>query len=333
VDWVVPLSLGDSHRGFPVMGTTAQYFQRFLWGDRQPLALREGRAFSGNVDGVFEAVLGAEVARALGYRLGDRITLTHGSGPAVAGPLAVEHADHPFTVTGILQPTGTPVDRTVHVSLQAITALHLDWVAGVPMPGARATADDIRRADLEPRQVTAALVGLKSRAAVFAVQRFVADHREEPLMAVLPGVALDELWTVVGAGERALMAVSALVALVSVAGLVAVVLAGLGERRRELAVLRAVGAGPRHVVGLLALEGALVTAAGVVAGALLAVVAAWALGPLLQQRLGIALPLGLPTAAQWALTGAVMAAGMLASLLPAWRAYRLSLADGLSPRL
>ena len=152
-------------------------------------------------------------------------------------------------------------------------------------------------------------------------------------MAVLPGVALDELWTVVGFGERALLAVSALVALVSLAGLVAVVLAGLNERRRELAVLRAVGAGPGHVVGLLALEGALVTGAGALAGVAVSVAAAWAAGPVLQQRLGIALQPALPTGTQWALLGAVLVAGMLASLLPAWRAYRLSLADGLSPRL
>lgn len=333
VDWVVPLSLGDSHRGYPVMGTTPEYFTRFRWGDRQPLALREGRAFAGTAEAVFEAVLGADVARALGYRIGQRITLTHGTGPAAQGPMAIEHADQAFTVTGILQPTGTPVDRTVHVSLQAITALHLDWVAGVPLPGARSTAAQVQAADLEPRQVTAALVGLKSRAAVFGVQRFVADYAAEPLMAVLPGVALDELWTVVGFGERALLAVSGLVALVSLAGMVAVVLAGLNERRRELAVLRAVGAGPGHVVGLLALEGALVTGAGALAGVAVSVAAAWAAGPVLQQRLGIALQPALPTGAQWALVGAVLVAGMLASLLPAWRAYRLSLADGLSPRL
>lgn len=333
VQWVVPLSLGDSHRGYPVMGTTPEYFTRFQWGDRQALSLRDGRTFSGTKEGVFEAVLGAEVAAALGYRLGERLTLTHGSGPAALGPMAIEHADQAFTVVGVLAPTGTPVDRTVHVSLQAITALHLDWVAGVPMPGAGSAGKDLAGVDLEPRQVTAALVGLKSRAAVFAVQRFVADHREEALMAVLPGVALDELWTVVGAGERALLAMSVLVALVSLAGLVAVVLAGLNERRRELAVLRAVGAGPRHVVALLALEGALVTAAGALCGALLSFGAAWVAGPLLQQHLGIALQPAVPSGAQWALLAAVLAAGMLASLLPAWRAYRLSLADGLSPRL
>jgi len=328
VAWVVPISLGDSHHGYPVLGTTPEYFTRFLYGDRQPLALAKGRAFAGTLDGLFEAVLGAEVADALGYRLGQRITLTHGAG----GVLAAEHADKPFSVVGILARTGTPVDRTVHVSLAAIEAIHLDWAGGAPMPGVHIAPEQARKFDLQPKQVTAAFVGLKSRVAVFRVQRFVADFEAEPLMAVLPGVALDELWDVVGIGERALLGMSALVALVSLAGLVAVVLAGLNERRRELAVLRAVGAGPRHVLLLLAAEGALVTFAGALLGAAAAVLAIALAGPWVQARFGITLQLSAPTASQWALFGAVLLAGMLASLVPGWRAYRLSLADGLSPR-
>lgn len=183
VAWTVPIALGDSYRGFPVLGTTTGYFQHFAYGDRQPLALASGRAFSGQLDGLYEATLGAEVAQQLGHRLGDRITLSHGFG-ATPG---LEHADKSFTVTGILQRTGTPVDRTVHVSLQALQAIHLDWVGGAPMLGVRISAEDARKFDLEPRQVTAALVGLKSRAAVFTVQRFVSEYREEPLMGVLPG--------------------------------------------------------------------------------------------------------------------------------------------------
>ena len=328
VAWVVPIALGDSHRGHPVLGSTPAYFERFLYGDRQPLVLREGRAFSGTLDGLYEAVLGAEVAQALGYRIGDRIVLTHGAG----GPMAAEHADKPFTVVGLLARTGTPVDRTVHVSLQAIEAIHLDWAGGAPLPGMKIAPDQARKFDLAPKQVTAALVGLKSRVAVFTVQRFVQGYEGEPLLAVLPGVALDELWQAVGVGERALMGMSALVALVSLAGLVSVVLAGLNERRRELAVLRAVGAAPRHVLLLLAAEGALVTLVGAGVGALAAALGVALAGPWVQSAFGITLRLGAPTAAQWALLGAVLAAGMLASLVPGWRAYRLSLADGLSPR-
>jgi len=331
VSWVVPISLGDSHRGYPVLGTTPEYFARFAYGERQPLALAQGRAFSGTLDGLYEAVLGAEVAQALGYGLSQRITLAHGLG-GVGGELAAEHADKPFTVVGVLARTGTPVDRTVHVSLQAIEAIHLDWVGGAPLPGMKIAPEHARKFDLEPKQVTAALVGLKNRAAVFNVQRFVADYEAEPLLAVLPGVALDELWAAVGLGERALMAMSGLVALVSLASLVAVVLAGLNERRRELAVLRAVGAGPRHVLVLLAAEGALVTGLGALLGAAAAATAVVLAGPWVQERFGIALQATAPTAAQWGLFGAVLLAGMLASLVPGLRAYRLSLADGLSPR-
>jgi putative ABC transport system permease protein len=351
VAWVVPLALGDSHRGRPVLGTTGDYFLRFAYGDKQALAFTQGRAFAGTLDGLYETVLGAEVAEALGYRIGQRITLAHGleagvdhdhdqdhdqdrsaAAPRPAGALVQRHDDKPFTVVGVLARTGTPVDRTVHISLQAIEALHLDWRGGAPLPGVKIAPELARKFDLEPKQVTAALVGLKSRAAVFNVQRFVADYSAEPLLAVLPGVALDELWQAVGIGERALLAMSGLVALVSLASLVAVVLAGLNERRRELAVLRAVGAGPRQVLVLLLAEGAWVTACGALLGVLVAALAIWSAGPWVQAHLGIGLQRGAPTSTQWLLLAAVVLAGMLASLVPGWRAYRLSLADGLSPR-
>ena len=328
VAWVVPLSLGDSHRGRPVLGTTTAYFERFMYGDRQPLAFAAGRPFAGTLDGLYEAVIGAEIAQALGYAPGARITLTHGGGDT----LADEHADKPFTVVGVLARTGTPVDRTVHVSLEALEAIHLDWAGGAPIPGVRIPAEAARKFDLAPQQVTAALVGLKNRVAVFNVQRFVAEYEAEALLAVLPAVALDELWQVVGPAEQSLLAISVLVAVVSLASLVAVVLAGLNERRRELAVLRAVGAGPRHVLLLLAAEGALVTLAGALLGAAVAAALVLGAGPLLQREFGITLSAAAPTVAQWGLFGAVVAAGMLASLVPGWRAYRLSLADGLSPR-
>ncbi|WP_088287022.1 ABC transporter permease [Ideonella sp. A 288] len=325
VAWTVPLSLGDSHRGFAVMGTTGDYFVHFRHGAREPLRMAQGQPFSG----VFDAVLGAEVAQRLGYTLGRKIVLSHGDGAFAAN----DHADKPFTVVGILAPTGTPVDRTVHIGLQGLEAIHLDWMAGAPIPGQKLSAEQAAQRDLTPRNITAMLVGLKSRTAVFALQRDVAAFRDEPLLAILPGVALDELWEVVGVGERGLLAVSALVSVVSLAGLVAVILAGLNERRRELAILRAVGAGPRQVLLLLALEGALVTLGGVLLG-----IAAGALALLLgadwvQARFGIALSTGLPSVAEWRLIGALLAGGWLASLVPGWRAYRLSLADGLSPRI
>jgi putative ABC transport system permease protein len=325
VDWVVPLSLGDSHRGFAVLATSTDYFTRFRYGDRQLLKMREGKPFSE----LFDAVVGAEVADKLGYHVGQKITLAHGSGELNVA----EHADKPFTVVGVLARTGTPVDRTVHIGLAAMEAIHLEWVGGAPMPGVHIPAEQVRKFDLTPKNVTAALVGLKNRAAVFGVQRWIATYTGEPLMAILPGVALDELWSVIGIGENALLLMSALVALVSLAGLVSVVMAGLNERRRELAVLRAVGAGLRHVLALLALEGAMVTVLGVALGLVMAVLGIALLSPWLQAQFGLTLSLSEPTLNEWLLMASLLVAGWLASLLPGIRAYRLSLADGLSPRI
>lgn len=328
VAWAVPISLGDSHRGFPVLGTQKDYFERFRYGHDRVLALREGRAFSGTLDGVFEAVLGAEVASALGYTLDQRITLSHGSGSA----LLPEHKDKPFRVVGILAPTGTPVDRTVHVSLQAIEAIHLDWQAGVPLPGFSIPAEHVRKFDLAPRELTAVLVGLHSRGAVFRVQRDVNGYAGEPLVAVLPGVALDQLWDVVGVAEQALLAVTAMIVVVGLAGLVAVLLASLNERRRELAILRSVGAGPWQVGGLVVLETLFATVAGCVLGAAGLGLASMLGGEWLQSAHGLSVAAVPVTPGEWRLLAAVLAAGLLAGIVPAWRAARISLADGLSPR-
>ncbi|MCB5190776.1 ABC transporter permease [Methylobacillus arboreus] len=325
VAWSVPISLGDSHHGFPVLGTNQDYFKHYHYGDNLALRFAAGRPFSST----FDTVLGAEVAERLGYKLGSRITLSHGMG---LGGLP-EHKDKPFVVTGILKPTGTPVDRTVHVSLEAISAIHLDWAGGIQPPGFHIPQEYVRKFDLQPKEITAALIGLKSRAAVFRVQRAVNENKDEALLAVMPGVALEQLWQVVGVAEKSLLAVSVIVVVVSLSGLVAVIMAGLNERRRELAILRSVGAQPREILMLLTYEGVFVTLAGIVIG--LALLSGVTIGaaPIMQEKFGVAMTMSLPSIGEFKLMGAVMLIGLLASLLPAYRAYRLSLADGLTPRV
>lgn len=324
VAWSVPLSLGDSVHGFPVLGTTADYFEHFRYGDDQPLAIASGKLFSST----FDAVLGSEVAAHLGYRLGDHITLSHGMG---TGELS-EHADKPFVVCGTLAPTGTPVDRTVHVSLEAISAIHLDWVGGAPTPGFSIPQKYVHKFDLAPKEITAALVGLKSRATVFRMQRMVNDFRGEPLLAVMPGVALQQLWQVLDVAERSLLAVSAMVVVVGLSGLVAVILAGLNERRRELAILRAVGAGAYEILLLLTFEGLLVTVAGIVSGLVWLAALTLLLAPMVQATYGIVLLPRFITLEELKLLALVLAVGLVASLVPGYRAYKLSLSDGLTPR-
>ena len=325
VDWAVPLSLGDSHRGFAVLGTRADYFQHFRFGEHEALRFTIGGPFAG----VFEAVVGSEVATRLGYAVGQEITLSHGVGGTGMG----EHGDKPFRVVGILAATGTPVDRTVHVGLEAITALHLDWVGGMPIPGLNIPPQLVAKFDLRPKEITAALVGLKQRSDVFRMQRFINEFRGEPLLAVLPGVALDELWQAIGTVERTLLAISALVVVVGLAGLTATLLAGLNERRRELAILRALGAGPRELFLMLTAEGLLVTTLGALLGLALTSLGSSLAAPWLLERFGVVLGARLPGTGELELLGLVIATGLVASLIPGWRAWRMSLADGLTPRI
>ena len=324
IAWTIPMSLGDSHKGFRVLGTTTAYFDHFRYGRRTPLEIEIGKRF----DDVFDAVLGAEVARTLGYTLGQSITISHGIG---SGGL-VGHDDKPFTVVGILERTGTPVDRTVHVSLEGIEAIHVDWRKGAKVPGMTITADEVREMDLTPATITAVLVGLKSRLAIFRAQREISRYRREPLSAILPGVALEELWGLTRVAETALGIISVFVVAAGLLGMMTMVFASLGERRREMAILRSVGARPGHVLGLFVAESAALTVAGAAFGVALLYGAILAGRPFVEAQFGLFLPLSPPSETDLTILAAILAAGTLAGLPPAILAYRRSLADGMTVR-
>jgi len=327
VKWAIPISLGDSHRGYRVMGTSPAYFEHYRYGRGQQLQLAEGRAFAADP---FEVVLGAEVARALHYRLGDELVLAHG----VATISLVKHDDKPFRVVGILTRTGTPVDRTLHIALGGMEALHVDWQNGMPARGgARVSAEQARGMDLQPKQITAFLLGLNSKIATFSLQREINEFRGEPLLAILPGVALQELWSLMGTAEQALFVVSLFVVLTGLIGMLTAILTSLNERRREMAILRSVGARPWHIAGLLVLEAFALALAGVLLGVLLLYLGIAGAQGYVQAHYGLYLALSAPTHYEWTLLGAILAAALLMGSVPAWRAYRQSLADGLSIRL
>jgi putative ABC transport system permease protein len=325
VAWIVPISLGDSHRGFRVLGTTPEYFERYKYRQHSDLTFAEGGLFRD----LFDAVIGSDVARALGYKIGDKVILAHGTG-AVSFIL---HEGKPFKIVGILAKTGTPVDRTVHVSLEAIEAIHVGWESGVPQPGEDVAVDDLRKLDLTPKAMTAAFVGLKSRISTFKLQRQINEYTEEPLAAIIPGVALQELWSLVGTAETALSGVSAMVAATALLGMMTAILTTLNERRREMAILRSVGARPQTVVALLVIEAGGLTLAGIVLGFGLLYATLFLIRPLIDRLYGLYLPIDAPSASEWLVLLAILGAGCLAGLLPAWRAYRLSLADGMTIRI
>ena len=324
VKWAIPLSLGDSHKGYRVLGTSEDYFTHYQYGRKQHLALQAGDFFSDQQP--FQLVLGAEVAERLGYQLGDSVVLAHG----ISRVSLVQHDDKPFTVTGILQRTGTPVDRTLHISLAGMEAIHLDWQHGMPARGAaRLTAEQVQQMDLTPRSITAALLGLNSKVASFSVQRAINQWPDEPLQAIIPGVALQELWGLMSSAEQALFIISLLVVLTGLIGMLTAILASLNERRREMAVLRSVGARPWHIASLLMLEALLLAGAGVILGVALLIIGILVLQQPIQTHYGIYLPLSGLSLREWLLLAGIMLAALLMALLPAGRAYRLSLNDGL----
>lgn len=325
VTWTVPLSLGDSHRGFPVLGTTGAYFQHYRYGRDQPLRFAEGREFTD----VFDAVLGATVADRLGYQLGQSVIIAHGAGE-VSFAL---HDDKPFQVVGILARTGTPVDQTVHISLDGMEAIHADWFGGAPVPGLRLSAEQVRQRDLTPKTITAFLVGLHSRTAIFRMQREINTFAGEPLLAILPGLTLQQLWDLMGLAENALLVVSGLVVLVGLTVMLAALLTGLNERRREMAILRAVGARPGHVFALVLGESLVLALVGAALGVSLLQGGLLAAAPLLEAQLGLAIAGWPPSRHELLLLTSVLGCGLLAGLLPAWRAYRYSLADGMTVRI
>ncbi len=325
IAWTVPLSLGDSHRGFRVLGTSRAYFEHYRYGRSQPLRIAAGREF----EDVFDAVLGAEVADRLGYRLGQSIVIAHGASE-VSFAL---HDDKPFHVVGVLARTGTPVDQTVHVSLEGIEAIHADWLGGAPVPGLRLSAEQVRQIDLTPKTITAFLVGLKSKTAIFRLQREINEFAAEPLLAILPGLTLQQLWGLMGLAENALLVVSGLVVLVGLIVMLAALLTGLNERRREMAILRAVGARPGHVFSLVLGESLALALVGALLGLLLLQGGLLAAAPLLETRLGLAIAAWPPSRHELILLASVLGCGLSAGLLPAWRAYRYSLADGMTIRI
>ncbi len=321
IAWSIPFSLGDSHRGYRVLGTTADYFEHYRYGDQEPLRFAGGEQFSSPL----HAVIGNEVARELGYQVGQEIVLSHGIG----NTSFVNHDNLPFTITGVLESTGTPVDSTIHVSLQGIEAIHLGWQNGVQVAALSPDSSDPRLAELRPTQTTALLLGLDSPMAVFGLQRAINNYPAEPLMAILPAVALGELWQIIGVLENLLQVISILVLTASLLGLSTMLLSSLRERRRELALYRAIGARPSFILWLIELEAFTITACAAVLGYLV-VSAGFALTQdWLSESFALVIDAWPSTPGIWGYMAGAIGAAVVLTLIPAMVAYVRSLGDAL----
>lgn len=392
VKWSIPLSMGDTHKGFRVVGTNDNYFKHYRYSRDRGLAMDAGAWFDDD-DGT---VLGAEVAASLGYRLGDEIVVAHGAG----AESFITHDDNPFHVVGILERTGTPVDRTLLVSLAGFDHMHEgqggadghnhDPLASIT-GGDRAElhehveeerhadehehddehkhadddkhddehehADEDKHADEhehgaehghaeedkhgdehkytgdEDRAISAFMLGLESRAAALGLLRTINRFEHEPLSAIMPGVTLLELWEIIGLVENSLFAISLFVVVVGLFSMLIILMASINERRREMAILRAMGARPGHVFALILGEAMCITLAGTGLGIGL-VYGIFLLGrDYIARAFGLFIELNLFTPNLVYVVLLVTLLGCLIGLIPGIRMYRYSLADGMTVRV
>ena len=323
VDWAVPISLGDSHKGFRVMGTTKDFFTRYKYRGGQSIIVEKGFLFND----LYDVVLGAGVAEKLEYGIDSPLIVAHGL------QSFSDHDDQPFRVSGILKKTGTPVDNTVIVSLAAIEAIHVDWSTGAKIPGLETPIEEIRKMDLTPKNITAALLGVKSKLTIFSLQRWINNYPEEAMTAILPGAALQELWRVVGVVENLLLGISVVVIFTTLIGMTAIMFSSLSERRREMAIWRAMGASPFTIVGLLMLEAIFISLLSIILSLVLLFISLSVLQPWIDYNYGILVNVEMLSINDVYVFALFIFASMLISLLPALRAYWFSINDGMTIKL
>jgi putative ABC transport system permease protein len=261
IDWIVPIALGDSHKGFRVIATQSNYFEHIKYSDNQSLTFLKGRAFSE----LPEVVLGSDVADKLYYSLGSNIQITHGSVEATGN----KHDDFSFKASGILNKTGTPIDQAIFVDLKGYELLHLGWKSGKKVFSLdNIDLSTIPKEDLNPKTLTAAFVGLKSKLTLFNFSKSIREYPNEAISAVIPGVALSELWSIVGLVDKGFELLSWIIIAISLIAMITLIIASLDNRKQEMTIYRANGASPRFlatmviyeslVIGLVAIIGAII---------------------------------------------------------------------------
>ena len=212
-------------------------------------------------------------------------------------------------------------------------AIHIDWRSGSPIPGMSVSANEVRQLELQPKAITAFLVGLKSKLSIFKVQRRVNQFRGEPLLAILPGVALQELWDLMSTAEAALGLISIFVVVVSLLVMLTMLFSSLNERRREMAILRSVGARLSHIFFLLVVEAGLIVLSGILLGLLLLYSALYIAQPIIEAEFGLFLAIQTLSTHEITILIILFFSGLALGAVPAYRAYRQSLSDGMNIHL
>ena len=335
VKTAVPICMGDYFRGHRVVGTNAAYFDRLTVGDGRPFAFAAGRNFRD--DEFFGGVLGAEVAANLGLRVGDPFEPTHGADDGLV--------HDPFTVTGILARTDTPVDRGVYVNMEGF---YLQEGHAKPVPagaGGDAPRPETERGPTaaglpaplpyEQREVTAILVetaalpGLPAELMAMGLKQTINEGRDgqaaEPIREIRQLLDL-----FVRPLELLLLLVTALVVVVSAIGILVSMVGSALERSRDVAIMRALGARRGHVLMIVLVEAILLAVGGGLIGWVLGHLLVAAIGPLVTTNAGVSATVFSASPAELLLVPFLVVLAIAAALVPALAAYRTDVARWLS---
>lgn len=303
---VIPISLGDSFRGYRIVGTTPEYIRHY---DAQ---LAQGTLWAKPM----QAVVGAQVARQTGMKVGDSFVGTHG----LAGG-GEEHKLSPYVVSGILADSHTVLDRLVLTATESVWQVHETDTA---------LDDDDRKVLEEDREITLALIQYKSPLAAVTFPRYINSSTE--MQAAAPALEITRLLSMVGVGTDVLRALAGVLLLTAGLSVFIALWGAVRERRADLALLRMLGAPPGKVAGLLLCEALwlalLATVLGVLGGQGLTALLAWAL------QLEKSVLIGALSWPVELVSVPVLAFGvaLASALLPAWEAYRVSVFELLQSR-
>ena len=322
VDWTIPISLGDAYRGYRVVGTDENFFKHYRYRRNQKIEVLNGKI----PIGIFDVVLGYEVAQKFQHKTSDSIILSHG----ISEKSFMDHSVTPFKVVGILNPTATPIDRSIFITLEGMEAMHIGWDKGVPGKNSTVIPENLKKENIHIGQITSFLLKTKNRIQTLKLQRTIDSFPEDPLMAVIPGLALHQLWKTLSYIENILYLISLCVLAVGLISVIVSLYTSLNERRREIAIFRALGAGAGKVVSLLLVESSLIVLVGTLIGTALLYLCLFMVRPYLESNFSLYLPIQFLSSTELIYLGSILLGGITAGFIPAIKAYRNSLQDGLT---
>lgn len=313
VDWTIPISLGDSYKGHRVVATDDNFIKFFRYLGDKKIEI-EGDWF----EGIFDVVLGSQVAEKLNHKIGDSLILSHG----ISEGTGLDHDETPFKVTGVLRPTGTPIDKSVYISLYGMEAIHIGWGDSSEKS---LSPSDIKKEDINISQITSFILKSKNRIALLRLQRWISTYKAEPLTAIIPAVALTELWGLLDQVEKAFMGISSFVVLIGFLSILIILYMSLNGRKREILILRSIGLSSKQITFLLLFEAFILSTLGVFLGFIMQYGILISLSPILDTYYGIYLPLSPPSLQELYGMLVFITLGTLFGVIPAIRAYKTSL--------